>query len=193
MQKKRWLFLAVLIFVMEAASASALTVLQLNLQQMTWLAERVFVGTCISVKAEKDSSGKPVQYVTYEVSDMIKGTAADRVTFKQLGATEDQITRGDETIVGVFRELPRYRVGEESVVFLSEEGVLGLTAPIGLGQGKFVVQEHEGGKTVINGMGNRGLFGNSKFKALTQQKSGEMDYDAFVSLVKQLATPEVQK
>lgn len=201
MKRKLIGFFGLAVFVCSASAATALTVLQLNLHQLTDLADRVFVGTCVSVRPEVDPSGRPVQYVTYQVREMLKGPPSERVTFKQLGVTEEQI-EGPNTVVGVFRELPRYQVGEESIVFLSEAGVLGLTAPIGLGQGKFTVKSAGGGKTVVNGMDNHGLFLGldrspqvkamslpASEKNLMKQNGGEVGYDEFVSLVKRLATP----
>ena len=131
--------------------------------------------------------------ITYDVEEMIKGEPTARVTFRQLGLTGDSSDHqemGDLTVVGVFRELPRYEVGEESVVFLSEEGRLGLTAPVGLMQGKFDVKVTDGKKTVVNGAGNRGLFigwkKRLKEKNLVKQNGGELPLDNFVSLVKKL-------
>jgi len=200
---KRKIIFFVLVGLLATPLASALTVLQLNLQQLIGLADRVFVGKCLSVKFDTDGGGRPVQYVTYQVEDLIKGPASDRVTFKQLGASDDQMQRqeGDLTVVSVFRELPRYQAGEESIIFLSEEGSLGLTAPIGLQQGKFAVAtDASGQKTVANGMGNHGLFmglsQSPKVKAmalsnsdkkLMKQNGGDLVYDDFVSLVKRLA------
>lgn len=193
-----------LVFALLAVSipAFSLTVLQLNLEQLTALSEKVFIGRCASVIQEKDSSGRPVQVITYDVEEMLKGEPAARVTFRQLGLADegsDLQGLGGVTTVGVFRELPRYTAGEEAVVFLSEESRLGLTAPVGLMQGKFDVKAADGIKTVINGAGNRGLFigwkGSPKFKSLSltakekglvKQNGGALPLDGFVSLVKKL-------
>ncbi len=173
--------------------ASAFLVLQLDLQQMTELAERVFVGRCISATEGVDRNGRPVVYVSYEVTETLKGarpvgTPAERITFKQIRMT---------TTTSV-SELPHYEVGEESIVFLSGESDIGLTAPVGLMQGKFrVVTDSAGEKKVLNGHGNRGLLQGLKknktvkLMALSKKESrlissGSTDipYDDFVSLVK---------
>ncbi len=179
-------------------------VLGLNLEQLTGLAEKVFVGKCTSVKNETDSGGRQVQEVSFQVQEMLKGVPSETVTFRQLApATEEVFPNADGTVTvqGLFRELPAYKVGEEAVIFLSEESRMGLTAPVGLLQGKFRIESSGAEtKTVINGAGNKGLFVNSnkspKFKAmnltapqkeLLKAKSGAIPYGDFVNLVKALA------
>lgn len=181
--------------------ASTMTVLQLNVEQLTALAEKVFAGRCLSVEAQKDSSGRMVQEVTFEVTEMIKGESTDKITFRQIvPPAEEERVGSDVTVRGLFRELPQYEVGEEALIFLSKEGYSGLTAPVGLHQGKFKVEtEGSGQKQIVNGMGNRGLFigwqKSSHLKAMTlnsQEKSllkisgGEVPYSEFVSIVKKL-------
>lgn len=202
---RRGFFLIVFVLVLAPLAASSLTVLQLNLEQLTALSDQVFVGRCASVVQERDSAGRPVQVITYDVEEMLKGEPAARVTFRQLGLTEEASDRqevGGMTVVGIVREMPHYEVGEQSVVFLSEAGKLGLTAPVGLLQGKFVVQEVGGKKLVENGAGNRGLFIGwkespkiksliltSKEKSLSKKNGGALPYGEFVSLVKKISTP----
>lgn len=203
---KRALGLLVFLPLIWSVPAFSLSVLQLNLAQLTDLSDKVFAGKCVSVVQERDGAGRPVQAVTYKVKEMLKGAAADQVTFRQLGFTDEEGDRqeiGDVTVMGVLRELPHYEVGEEDVVFLSGEGRLGLTAPVGLMQGKFdVIAKASGQKAVVNGTRNQGLFlGWSKspklktMKLSTGEKSvvgtsgGELSYDDFISLVKKIATP----
>lgn len=202
---KRFL-MAVVGLVALPATVLALTVLQLNLEQLTALSEKVFVGRCESVVQERDSAGRPVQVVTYKVADTLKGSPEDRVTFRQLGFVDDSgdvQEIGDTTVMGVVREVPHYKVGEDAVVFLSSEGRLGYTAPVGLFQGKFeVITKDSGRKTVVNGLRNQGLTVgwnksprlksmslSSGEKSLLNASGGEISYDDFVSLVKKIAQP----
>ena len=181
-------------------SSWALTVLQLNLEQITALSQKVFVGKCISIQNRQDKSGRPAQYVTFEVEDMIKGDPEKKITFKQMGYDSERMEDGT-VVQGVLREMPRYREGEEAIVFLSEEGRLGFTAPVGLRQGKFVVEETSPGKKMVkNGTGNVGLLLGMKKsqvlksltlttgeKGLLKMNSEDLPYDTFVSLVKKMA------
>jgi hypothetical protein len=202
---KRSLWLAAFVLAL-SPPAWALTVLQLNLEQLTGLSEKVFVGRCVDVQQEKDAKGRNVQKVTFDVIEMLKGDPEAQVTFLQLGLVDG--TAGapglslpsDVRVQSLDRDLPHYEVGEESVVFLSAPGGSGLTSPVGLEQGKFAVQSEDGSKTVVNGAGNRGLFIGAnkslKIKSLTltsadqklmKTNGGPLPYDTFVSLVKKLA------
>jgi len=201
---KRSLWLAAVALAL-SAPAWALTVLQLNLEQLTGLSEKVFVGRCVDVTQEKDAKGRTVQKVTFDVLQTLKGEPEKQVTFRQLGFVENAAgleTPTDVQIQSLDRDLPHYQVGEESIVFLSAAGGSGITAPVGLGQGKFVVSGTGESKTVTNGAGNRGLFigadKSPKIKTLSltsadkslMKANGEaLPYDAFVSLVKKIATP----
>ncbi|HEX5036399.1 MAG TPA: hypothetical protein VFX30_04510 [bacterium] len=201
---KRSLWLAAVALAL-SAPAWALTVLQLNLEQLTGLSEKVFVGRCVDVAQEKDAKGRTVQKVTFDVLQTLKGEPEKQVTFRQLGFVESAAgleAPTDVQIQSLDRDLPHYQVGEESIVFLSAVGGSGITAPVGLGQGKFTVSGTGASKTVVNGAGNRGLFIGAdkspkiKTLSLTSADKGLMKtngqalpYDAFVSLVKKLATP----
>ncbi|HSA59784.1 MAG TPA: hypothetical protein VLJ37_08885 [bacterium] len=200
---KKFLWLAVAgLFV--SGSASGLTVLQLNLEQLTALSEKVFVGRCVSIDADADFKGQRVQKVTFDVIDTLKGEPSKTVTFRQLGTVdggEDFGMKEGVKIQGLERDLPQYQVGEEAIVFLSAAGDSGITAPVGLAQGKFAVTDKAGLKTVANGAGNRGLFiGADKSPRLKTMSltaadrkmmsvnGGELPYSDFISLVKKLAS-----
>lgn len=200
--KRKSLVLIVFVLLV-SASVNALTVLQLNLEQLTALSEKVFSGQCVSVVSEKDASGRPVETVTFRVDKMLKGEPSDTVTFRQLSAGAEGVSAKNTAVQGVFRELPRYQKGEEEVIFLSEEGEWGLTAPIGLSQGKFkVTTSSDGQKFVANGLANRGLFMGWKkspafqkaavnagaLKLVSHSRSGApLPFEDFTSLVSKLA------
>lgn len=199
MKRKKLQWFLILAGFFSSFSAVALTVLQLNIAQLTDLAARVFVGTCVSVRQATDSSGRKIQYVTYKVQETIKGDPANTITFKQIvlqnGPSQPSIM--EHSLVG---DMPQYEPGEEAVVFLSGESRLGFTAPVGIFQGKFDVQtDTAGNKTVVNALDNRGLFIgmrssptlkamslSSSEKQMVNTNSGEMDYSDFVNLVKKI-------
>ncbi len=184
---------------------SALTVLQLNLEQLYGLSEKVFLGRCLSVRPETDAAGRRIDEVTFEVEEMLKGKLTSRVTFRQLSSASEVVQEGPVTIVGMndlIANLPVYQVGEEVVVFLSAEGEIGLTAPVGLYQGKFsIVQAASGIKTVRNGLNNRGLFVSWRKsprlkslqlspteKGVLRQNGGEIRLEDFLSIVHKLSS-----
>ena len=61
-----------------APAASAFLVAQLNIAQLSSLADRIFVGRCIEVKRGEDRNGRPVQYVTFKVAETFKGETPRR-------------------------------------------------------------------------------------------------------------------
>ncbi len=200
--KKLLISLIVVATVLSTTKLQSLTVLQLNLEQMTALSEKVFAGKCVGVQERKDKAGRPVQYVTFKVLEMLKGEPVSQVTFKQLGYKAPPLDR-DTAVQGFFREMPTYSEGEEAVLFLSAEGKLGFTAPIGIYQGKFDVVNQQGQKMVVNGAGNAGLFMGIKksprFKSLSLTSSEknllntsaqEIPYENFISMVKKIAASE---
>ena len=138
--------------------AEAFLVAKLNLTQLASLSDHIFVGRCISVKTAEDSNGRPVQYVTYQISETLKGDIQETVTFKQILMPNDT-SYGRETVTTAMSDLPAYKEGEEALVFLSDATDSGLTAPVGLGQGKFViVTGKDGRRRISNVLKNRGIF-----------------------------------
>lgn len=163
-------------------------VAQLNLEQLTHLAETIFVGRCLEVREGRDQNNRPVQYVRFQVTETLKGEPQPELTFKQILMTSNSS----------FSELSNYQVGEEVVLFLSKPSEWGLTAPVGLSQGKFLIQSQGRSKTVVNGTRNRGLMigmsQSSRVKSLSLTSSEkrllqgkpEIPYQEFVSLVRKL-------
>ncbi len=182
------------------AVAPAFLVQQLNLEQLTVLADKIFIGRCEEVRSGRDQNGRAVDTVTFKVSETLKGEPSERVTFRQIVLVSTDRS-GKLSGTTMFSDLPRYEPEEEVVLFLSAPSEWGLTAPIGLLQGKFVVQKDgQGKKFVTNGVKNRGLLlgltrsPRLKAQSLTRrekgllQKSGEkLPLDDFVSLVKKLS------
>ncbi|HEX4945247.1 MAG TPA: hypothetical protein VFZ34_01120, partial [Blastocatellia bacterium] len=82
--------------------------------------------------------------------EMIKGGAAREVSFMQYG----------NSVTQYIAHMPKYNVGEELVLFLYPESKLGLTSPVGQGQGKFVVQHdtRSGQRILRNDRFNHALF-----------------------------------
>ncbi len=183
--------------------AHAVMIAQLTLPQLIAFSEKIFSGKCVSVTEETDSAGRTIQVVTFEVHEMIKGEKADRITFRQMSPDTNVRQEGPVTVVGIedyVAEFPRYVVGEEALIFLGEASSIGLSAPVGLSQGKFqVIQKETGEKTLLNGKKNLGLFQGAKNggvmksmslnpqeKKLLNVNGGELSYPDFVSVVKKI-------
>ncbi len=166
----------------------------------------VFTGVCTSAEASVmgrpgKSGGILVTRYTFDVSDVLKGDVPKTFSFMQWGATREDAARlGKAFVYGP----PLFRVGNEYTVFLTSESRIGLRAPMGLGQGKFlVIRDSQGKAMVVNEFGNRSLFRNlPQTKAMTKAltaggievgitaPAGPMDYDNFKAVVEGLNKKE---
>jgi hypothetical protein len=92
----------------------------------------------------------PVARITFAVERAAKGVSGETVTI--------EILHGNGT---AGQGLPGFAPGERAILFLYPPSRLGLTSPVGLGQGKFsLVRDKEGRELAINAFGNRTLLSN---------------------------------
>lgn len=114
------------------SAAHATSVRSLNLDELTERAGKIFAGRCVQISSADDAAlGQPVTTATFAVDRAVKGVAGRSVTIRFLG--------GD----------PTFAVGEEVVLFLYEESALGLTSPVGLGQGKLAIKRDKLGTPIV--------------------------------------------
>lgn len=143
------------------AIANAAIVAQMNLEQLVTRSDRVFVGTVVSVSESRVAvGGGEVPAVTYRlrVSEAFKGQ------FDELKG--EQFT--DVTMLGSLKHLasgrhpisdfPMLDVDAEYLLFVAPAGPVGITAPMGLGQGCFTLSGTTDDKVALNLAGNTGLF-----------------------------------
>lgn len=170
-----------------------------NLAEMTSHAGRVVHGRVVEVREGVHPLHEQVAvtFLKVQVIEMLKGGAAREVTFMQYGNSTQQYVA----------HLPKYSVGEEVVLFLYPESKLGLTSPVGQGQGKFVVRNdvRSGQRVLLNEHLNRALFArldtvkvtsklalSSTEQAAVAQPEGRagagLDVSTFRSLVRKFAT-----
>ena len=121
--------------VLVPARGDATMVKRLPLEAVVARAARIVHGTVVEVQSGRDDVGLPSTWVTLDVAETLKGQSGERVTFKQFGV---HVPLSDGTITGV-PGLPRYKVGDEVVLFLHAPSVRGFTSPVGLGQGCYHV------------------------------------------------------
>lgn len=134
-------------------TVEASQVRSIDLEQMTERAARIFSGRCVATEVVFDAAvGSRVTVATFRVDRAVKGTPGRTVTIRMLGASTGDRMEGDAAGV------PAFRVGEEVVLFLYGESALGLTAPVGLGQGRFeIVTDKQGRKLALNDLANKNL------------------------------------
>jgi hypothetical protein len=134
-----------------------------NLEEMTARADRILSGECVEVEIVRDPQlALDVASVTLRVNRSLKGAATETLTLRMLAGGSDLNSGG---VAGV----PGFAPGEEVILFLYGESSLGLTSPVGLGQGKFtVLTNKEGREIAVNGFGTAPLFRQLSPEALTR-------------------------
>jgi hypothetical protein len=137
---------AVLLFLTAAWTAEATTVRWLSLQELVDRADRIFVGTVAAVSESRDEQGRWATFVTFTVSQSLKGNVPRELKIKQFGRK----TPAEDGSILRIPGLPTYEVGEEAVLFLDKDSRWGFTSPVGLGQGKFKVIHQASKAYVVN-------------------------------------------
>ena len=132
-----------------------------NVVEMVSLADRIFLGKCVSSEEIVDPVLQlPITEHRFIVQEAIKG----------VGVGEEIIVRQLSGIAGT----TRHRKGDRVVIFLHGDSRVGLTSPVGMGQGVFQLQkEGQGQWTVTNALRNQNLVHN-----LTGQSTAALGLDA---------------
>jgi len=188
--RRIWLpaLLACVLFSFGPAQASR--VRPINIEEMAQRADRIFTGRCVGVRTAFDRDlGQVVTYATFMTRRTAKGSAHGTVTIRMLGDQMDDggPGRGADGV-------PRFREGEEVVLFLYGDSRRGLTSPVGLGQGKFVVsKDKQGRRQALNALGNETLLRSLSPRALqklgdlaTRPAHGGIDPDALLDMVQRI-------
>ena len=127
-----------------ATPAASRDAIPLGFDELVDRAARIVYGTVRSVDPGRDAEGIPATWITLDVGETLKGPVATTLTYKQVGVPEPL---PDGTLLRL-PGLPRYRVGDEVVVFLHGESRRGFTSPVGLGQGFFRAEDGPKGRAV---------------------------------------------
>ena len=141
----------------------ATSVKQMNLEEMSVRADKIFRGTVISIQqgsVEAGGAELPTLTYTIQVNDALKGDfieAKEGVRIAKITMISDgkaPASAGGLQKFSIFRDVPRLDVGRDYLLFTSAPSSIGLSTTIGLGQGCFDIV----GSTALNRAGNVGLF-----------------------------------
>jgi hypothetical protein len=164
----------------------------------------VFHGRCLERREVRD--GEPVPYTEYvfEVIEASKGLrdpsgrVLEKVTFRHAGTRTGKLRPDGLEEAPLRLGLPEYEPGQEAVLFLTRESRVGLCAPVGLDQGRFVVERKDGKPFVKNPRG-AALFravGVSSFRSLgagelavIEAGSKPIDLKSFLGLCAKVKEP----
>ncbi|HYD16620.1 MAG TPA: hypothetical protein VEB03_01305 [Candidatus Nanoarchaeia archaeon] len=121
-----------------------------SLEQMVSGADVIVRGSVISARVESIPQYPNLRsvVVTLKLHKVLKGTAGSTYTFRQF--IWDARDRYDAA---------GYRKGQRYLLFMHRANDKGLTSPVGMQQGRFLISRDESGtETAVNGIGNAGLF-----------------------------------
>jgi hypothetical protein len=129
---------------------TATTVIPPTFEQLVQQAELIFQGTVTDVKSVWEGEGAQRHidtYVTFQVSDNVKGNAGSSYTIRMLGGTV-----GDQTML--VSDTPKFKVGDREVLFV-EHNFDQFVPLVGIDHGHFQVQHDEqtGRDILVNGEG----------------------------------------
>jgi hypothetical protein len=185
--------LSVIIFSTPALEAQFLT-LPVNLSYLSQRADIIVQGRITDVLYENlpGYANIPTVKVSLEVENMLRGPEGSTYTFREVlvGLKSGEGTK-------------TYRVGQRIMVFLPAPSRYGLSSPVGLAQGRFLIARNPDGEdTIVNEMNNAGLFEDmdttaygaamqlSRGPVRDSKKAGQgpVRLDGFVALVHSLMT-----
>lgn len=180
MKLKHFLLPAALIFAIGKINAT--TVIPPTFDQLVNQAELIFQGTCTDVKSVWAGQGgeRHIEtYVTFQVSDNVKGDAGASYTIRMLGGTV-----GDETML--VTDTPKFRVGDNEILFV-EHNFDQFVPLVGISNGRFHVQRDEetGRDVVISGEGEAvGDLDKIGREEQSVSAAGSMSPEQFKSAIK---------
>jgi len=127
-----------------ARPAASRDAIALGFDELVDRAARIVHGTVRAIDPGRDVDGIPATWITLDVDETLKGPVETRFTYKQVGVPEPLPDGSLLRLPG----LPRYRVGDEVVLFLHGTSRRGFTSPVGLGQGLFRAEDGPKGRAV---------------------------------------------
>ncbi|KAB2923878.1 MAG: hypothetical protein F9K22_07815 [Bacteroidetes bacterium] len=133
-------------------SLHAQRTVRLSLESIVAKAGTAFHGTVLRTVRETDpATSLTVDRITFAVAEDLLGGASGEVTVMMVAGTD---ARGRRKL----SELPRFAPGDEVVAMFHEPSTLGLTSPVGMGQGTFRVTGTAQGKRVTISAAQRERF-----------------------------------
>jgi len=153
-----------------SAAVQATMMLQMNLEEMTGRADKIFRGTVINVQQGTiEAGGAELPAVTYrfKVEELFKGEATqvkgDKAVMeiRMIGSlVHSKADENGNMKFSPFRDVPRLDEGGDYLLFTTPESAAGLSVTVGLGQGAFKVSPVDGADgeyLVVNEFNNAGL------------------------------------
>jgi hypothetical protein len=173
------------------APVSATILKQMNLQDLTGNASRIFSGTVFDVdKGTLAVGGGTIATVTYRVAvdNALRGDFIEKEgrRIAVIRMVADPGPRRSGNLVGFSRlpEMPKIERGGRYLFFATAPSAVGLSTTVGLGQGCFRISGTPGQETLANELDNEGLFRG--MSASGAPKPGPIPYATLMTRVQAL-------
>jgi hypothetical protein len=160
-----------------AVSPLTATILkQMNLEDLTGNANRIFSGTVIEVdKGSIEVGGGTLSTVTYRVlvDTAFRGDFLDKggqkVADFRMVTNPGPTRSGDLMRFSVLPEMPEIEMGKRYLFFTTAPSTVGLSTTVGLGQGCFRISGEPGEELLVNEFDNLGLFRGMSVTAMPER------------------------
>lgn len=142
--KKSNLLVAVACLLSIVGSLRATTVIPPTFDELVARAEVIFQGSVTDVRSQWIGEGAQrhiVTYVTFKVSDAIKGNPGASYTMRMLGGTVDGQTME-------VSDAPKFKIGDRDFLFIEHNGTQFIPL-VGIMHGRFRIARVEGGQEVV--------------------------------------------
>jgi hypothetical protein len=181
------ILLGLVIGLFQAAQAQSKPV---NLERLVRNAGIIFSGKVVDVVTGEKEPNMNVYttYYTFAVAVAVYGVDADSITIKQYGGEAGGRSYYPPGV-------PRFKRGEDVVVFFYPPSKIGMTSAVAKGQGKFLVgpADTSGRRHLENETRNRNLFRNVRHKDLIARQDwlqagneDSLEYEPFMASVRNL-------
>jgi hypothetical protein len=143
MKKLNYLLLLISVG-LTVSAVRATTVIPPTFDELVDQADVIFQGEVTNVKSEWVGEGAQrhiMSYVTFKVSDSLKGEAGQSYTMRMLGGTVDGESMG-------VSDAPAFEVGDKDILFVQNNGSQFIPL-VGIMHGRFHVRKNQAGQEVV--------------------------------------------
>ena len=167
----------------------------MNLEALSNNAGSIFRGTLVGLaQGSVEAGGGTLLTTTYRfsVSEGYKGHFSSEKGFIEMTVlNKAQQSAGNESgfiHASILPDPPKFRLGQEYLIFATTPSRIGLSTTVGLGQGCFHISRQSGVETAVNEFSNFGLFRGMAGERSASLK-GAMTYDDLIGNLSALLKP----
>lgn len=144
--KGRTAFVLLACVLMLTPQLVATIMLQMNLEDLSQRADKIFRGTVVDIiPGSVTAGGGEIPTTTYllRVEEILKGNAdivkedVQIIQIQMVGSLKETSPQGNFQHFSAFRDIPRLKMNHDYLLFTTPSSSIGLSTTVGLGQGAF--------------------------------------------------------